>query len=321
MKIDRKIELFLLYQPLKHNINSKGKIKILIIIMLIKNMMCFSITNKLFGGLRKFSSIIKPKQLTQPTQPTQPTQQTQFQYISDIHVDSRFCVTKFPDVENLTDTLLIAGDVGNPFHENFHVFMKRMANLFAKIIFVAGNHEYDSGCLFDKTKYDTYKLQLEKIFKQLPNVFFLDNDICQLNNQIIVAGTTLWSDPKLYYPIYKKEKLTASQYDTHIEKHIESVNFIENVCAKYSDKKIIVLSHFVPTFKLIEHKYLSNGKANGWFATDLEHLIKKPINAWICGHSHSVITKKINGVYCGLNAHGYSKENNLNMINNKMFSI
>lgn len=285
--------------------------------MLIKNAVCFSITNNLFHGLRKFSSIIKPKQ------------QTQFQYISDIHVDSRFCVAKFPDVEKLTDTLLIAGDVGDPFHENFHVFMKRMANKFAKIIFVAGNHEYDSGCLFDKKKYDTHKLQLEKIFKQLPNVFFLDNDIYQINSQIIVAGTTLWSNPLYNLSvsearnglIYKKEKLTASQYDTHIEKHIESVNFIEKVCTKHNDKKIIVLSHYVPTFKLIEHKYLSNGKANGWFATDLEHLMKKPINAWICGHSHSVITKKINGVYCGLNAHGYIKENNSNMINNKMFSV
>lgn len=296
--------------------------------MMIKNILCITLYCRQlklcsqFVNVRKFSSQLNTKLNTQLN--TQP--KTKFQYISDIHVDSRFCAITIPNIKKKCETLLIAGDVGNPFHENFYIFMKKMANKFSKVIFVAGNHEYDSGCLFDKYKYDIHKEQLNKIFKQLPNVFFLDNDIHTIDSNIIIAGTTLWSNPMLHNQtnskhFNNKHNLTIDKYETHIKKHFECVNFIKQTCKEFNDKQIIMLSHYVPTFKLIENKYLVKGQPNGWFATDLEHLIKKPIDAWICGHSHSVITKRINKVYCGLNAHGYNKENKSNMITNMMFSL
>jgi hypothetical protein len=248
-----------------------------------------------------------------------------FQYLSDIHVDSKHNVIKYPDVNKVCETLLIAGDIGDPFHENFHVFMKRMSDKFSKVIFVAGNHEYDCGNLFDQNKYNEYTIQMKTIFKQLPNVFFLDNETHQINNNIIIAGTTLWSNPMLnpneFDKLFYKRKITSDQYNTHLKKHYNCINFIKDVCAKHSNKKIIVLSHFVPTFKLIDDKYLLKGQPNKWFVSDLEHLIKKPIRSWICGHSHSIISKQINNVYCAINAYGHKQENNSSMIKEKTFSI
>jgi hypothetical protein len=223
------------------------------------------------------------------------------------------------------ETLLIAGDVGDPFHENFHVFIKRMSDKFSKVIFVAGNHEYDCGNLFDQNKYNDHTTQMKIIFKQLPNVFFLDNETHQINNDIIIAGTTLWSNPMLnqneFDKLFYKRKITSEQYHTHLKKHYNSVNFIKDVSSKYSDKKIIALSHFVPTFKLIDDKYLVKGHPNKWFVSDLNHLIKKPIRAWICGHSHSIMSKQINNVYCAINAYGHKHKNNSLMIKEMTFSV
>ena len=75
-----------------------------------------------------------------------------------------------------------------------------------------------------------------------------------------------------------------------------------------------MLTHYVPSFKLIEPKYSKYGKLNTLFATDLEYLIQKPIEAWICGHTHSILDMKINNIYCGINALGHDNVDCLSKI-------
>lgn len=89
------------------------------------------------------------------------------------------------------------------------------------------------------------------------------------------------------------------------------------------NKKIIMLTHFVPTFKLIEKKYQNMGlHRTSWFASDLEHLIKHPIKIWICGHTHSIIECTVNDTPCMINAYGYGDENAYkNKENDKYFIV
>ena|SRR5436305_1603402 len=77
-----------------------------------------------------------------------------------------------------------------------------------------------------------------------------------------------------------------------------------------SSSSIIVLTHYLPTFQLIETKYKDAGPQirSSHFATNLEYLFRPNIKAWLCGHSHSRISFRHNGMYLGLNAHGYSDE-------------
>jgi hypothetical protein len=71
---------------------------------------------------------------------------------------------------------------------------------------------------------------------------------------------------------------------------------------RYRDMNVYSLSHNVPSFQLIEQRYLDYGQhRTSWFATSLEHRIGSPVKAWLCGHSHSVLEKEIN-------AYGYKHE-------------
>ena len=293
-------------------------IRPLLIFGLIRSKSCFQITET-----RNFVTKIVTKF---------ENKKNQFQYLSDVHVDTRINCLKHLDVIPKCGTLLIAGDIGSPFHENFDIFIGRMSRRFNKVIFVAGNHEYESGCLFDQNNYIIGLAQIKKICKSFPNVFFLDNDVHIHDSNTIIAGTTLWTNPNIPFNMRCNIKINkchsntnkieaVDAYDTHVKKHNECLDFINNACKKFYDKNVIVLSHYVPTFKLIEKKFLSQqGLGNGWFATNLDHLMKKPIRAWICGHSHSDIETNINDVFCGINAYGY-KNDNSKMITTKTFSL
>ena len=229
------------------------------------------------------------------------------QYISDVHVDVN---KKIPIIKPICDTLAICGDIGVPTHDNFKKFLSQMSSQFKTVLFVAGNHDYDCGCIYHKDKIDKYKPIIKNTCDTFSNVHFLDNSVFYPKDDIMIIGSTLWSNP-----------LDKSKQE-HLEEHTKNANWIETICDNNSDKKIIVLTHFVPTFKLIEPKYLKRGlKTTSFFATDLEHFIKKPIVTWLCGHTHSVIDTHINNVYCGVNSYGYPNERNGYKYNEKCVEI
>jgi hypothetical protein len=128
----------------------------------------------------------------------------------------------------------------------------------------------------------------------------------QLNEKIVIAGTTLWS-----YPICDN----SNNMKEHIMEHKKHVAWLTETISRVSDKQeLVILTHFLPTHRLIDHKYLIRGiRYNSWFSTNLEHLIRKPLIGWLCGHSHAIINTTINGVYCGINAYNRSIDDH-NMI-------
>lgn len=93
------------------------------------------------------------------------------------------------------------------------------------------------------------------------------------------------------------------------ELYKNSLNWLDTNIKQNTDNNIIVLSHYLPSYKLIIPKY-RDYKPAFQYASHLDHLIKSPVKAWLCGHSHCQIEKYINGVYCGINTLGYPNENN-----------
>ena len=226
-----------------------------------------------------------------------------FQYISDVHVDINKNVI---DIIPIANTLIIAGDIGNPKHKHFEIFINKVSLQFKTVIYVAGNHCYDSGCIYDDTKYKYYKPIIIDILSNYKNVHYLDNNIyVHDDTNIIIAGTTLYTNPINYIPInyIPINPILTKKLKQHTNKHQECIQFINTVCTQYYNKDVIIVSHYVPTYSLIEDKYKKLGPIiNSKFTTNLEYLFKKPIKAWICGHSHSIINSTINNVYCGINA-------------------
>ena len=209
-----------------------------------------------------------------------------FQYISDLHVDR---MKMIPTIIPKCDYLCICGDVGKPDHPNFKNLFQQVSRNFKKTFFVAGNHEYDCSSKFNPLKVKHYTPIIRDICESFDNKHFLDQETYRYDDNLIIAGTTLWSQP-----IYSNFQV----------EHQNHVNWIQKVISEtIKNQKIVMMTHFVPTFKLIEEKYQKLGiERTSWFATDLEYLMKPPIVAWLAGHSHSTVDCTINDIYCGINA-------------------
>jgi predicted MPP superfamily phosphohydrolase len=196
------------------------------------------------------------------------------QYLSDLHLE-RLNIIPRPKI--CGNYLALCGDIGDPFKNNYKEFIKYTTYNYEKVFLIAGNHEF----LYNNNKRKNRKKvldQIQEIEIKYNNLFFLNNDTCELDNYKII-GTTLWSKG-----VYKKN-------------HKKSLKFLKKELK--DDKQKIILSHYLPSYKLIIPKYKKYNQIN--YATNLEYLIKKPIYAWLCGHSHCVYNININGVYCGIN--------------------
>lgn len=230
------------------------------------------------------------------------------QYISDLHIDSH---KNTPKIRPISRYLAICGDIGQPYASNYKDFISEQANNFEKVFIVPGNHDFDLGPMYHKERVVKWEPFVKNICHGLKNVYYLNCDTHNLTDDILIAGSILWSKPiPRNDTIYSDYDPRVSRYLEHIIEHNKHINWIRNVVSSNKNKKIIMLTHFVPSFKLIEDKYKAKGNyTTSWFATDLEYLITSPIKAWICGHTHSVIECNINGVKCAINAYGYGVEN------------
>ena len=240
-----------------------------------------------------------------------PHPSVRIQYVSDLHLDTygnKQPGWKIPLIEHAAKYLAICGDLGKPTHPNVNLFLRMVSSQYEKVFFVPGNHDFDSGPLYDRQKYDLYNPLIESICSQYKNVYYLNNKTHHINKNLVIVGSTLWSQPNISNCEANVDYHDHDHYHDHAIEHQKNVNWLELQLKQYGN--IVVLSHFVPTFKLIEPQYLRLGlQKTRWFATNLEHLMKPPIRAWLCGHSHSVIECHINGIHCGLNAHGYGNKN------------
>jgi len=228
------------------------------------------------------------------------------QYISDIHVDA-FGINKIPHVNPKSENLAICGDIGNPKNKNVEMFLNQMSDQFKNVFIVPGNHDYNCSPIYNKKKVNEYKPYLYDVCSKFNNIVLLDNGIYELSDTILLAGTTLWSNPFL----------TSSRYNNHVDKHLTDIEWLKQIIFRNKNKNIIVLTHYVPTFKLIEQKF--HNRNSDFFATDLEYMIKPPIIGWLCGHTHSSLECYVNGIYCGVNAYGYNYENTNGIIPTKVF--
>ena len=151
------------------------------------------------------------------------------QYISDIHLESQ---SEFPLLPVRSKNLALIGDIGNPFKNNYADFLKYTSDNYERVFIVAGNHEYWH---HGKT-HQIVNDQIHSIVQKLSNVEYLNNSQTELNNYIIL-GTTLWTPNN--YPFL----------------HQECLSWLNKSIEKNYNKKIIVLTHYLPSFKLIIPKY------------------------------------------------------------------
>lgn len=231
-------------------------------------------------------------------------------YFSDLHLEffstpqkvKKLC-HKIPPAD-VDEICILAGDIGNPRNQNYHIFMEFIDRSFKKTFVIAGNHEY-----YGSTIDETNQFMME-FFSAFDNITFLNNS-CEIYENYCFIGTTLWS--KITNPreeINDVHKIVDFDYIVYNRLNRMAIDFLENTITENS----IIISHHVPSFDLIDIKYKTPKMQpyNQWFCCDMNDFItenKNKICAWFYGHTHTPNSTTIENIPFCCNAIGYLGEN------------
>lgn len=235
-------------------------------------------------------------------------------YFSDLHLEfikpaklQKF-INKIPS--GINEICILAGDIGNPYQENYDIFMKFISKNFKKTFVITGNHEYYNK---RKTIEETNEF-IKCYFEQFTNISFLNNTYEIYNNYCFI-GTTLWS--KITQPSYEINdiyKIPEFDYIKYNKLNMLSVEFLEETLQK--NENCIIITHHVPSNDLIDIKYKTKEMSpyNQWFYCNMNKFIEMNINkikCWIYGHTHTPSNVFINEIPFLCNPIGYPNENNI----------
>lgn len=249
--------------------------------------------------------------------------------LSDIHLEyvSLEHVTKtlLPMIKKkLTQpcTLFMCGDISSVYNQGHRdklfYFFKELKTLCKAILYVPGNHEYYGS--------KQYKPTLDEVNQYLTDicnksdVTLLIRDTYE-DDTCIVYGCTLWSHLPYDMSFYLNDltKIAGMHYTTYNELHAKDSSWLKtcllnnNASPITDNKKVIVLTHHLPTEQLIQQKYKHLGDLNMAYYSHMECLFPK-VDIWCCGHSHQRTETVINTTEpdkittCIINAVGYKGE-------------
>lgn len=234
-------------------------------------------------------------------------------YVSDIHLEFmnptqvQNVLKQFTADSN--EVLILAGDIGNPFHQYYPSFMKHINETFRKTFVIAGNHEYYK---HGNTVAET-KTHLHTLFQNLPKITFLDNS-CELFEGVYYIGTTLWSEitnPQI--TINDTKMIDGMNVKTYQAAHESCRKWLEEALQSSPTDTNVILTHHMPSYDLIDPQYRRGSMEpyNQWFATDLNEMIESNqsrIQCWIYGHTHTPSVQNRFGVPMLCNPIGYPGE-------------
>jgi hypothetical protein len=186
------------------------------------------------------------------------------QYVSNIHLE--YNENYYPTIKAVAPILCLVGNIGNP---NSDIYLKFLIYLnsnekFEKIFLIAGNCEYYN--TFDGTNEINKKIKYMIMDNNLHKIVFLHDDYDMYLNYLFIGLT----------------------FRTKICEN--SIEYLKKIVRLNHNKKIIVMSYFLP---------LSN----------LDEIIKEPIVMWIYGCANKSNQTIINGVKLVCNPIEYNNKN------------
>lgn len=259
-------------------------------------------------------------------------------YLSDLHVE--FGDNKIFSKEEGGDVLLLAGDIVPASYildfrndSDARSIKKYLTNIlkpqllekYKTVYMVMGNHEHY------RWFYNETKKALQKSFKELGlNIIILDNEWVMLRDDLMLIGSTLWSDFEKGNPISMStcqfgmndfriigKNLVKDKNDVELitpqfimNEHKNSLSYIKEILDRYSNMRTIIMTHHAPVYRSLNPKHIGNGM-DGAYASELTDFIcgYPQIQYWIHGHVHGKMNFKV-GDYCTVlqNCRGYYPE-------------
>lgn len=230
------------------------------------------------------------------------------------------------------DLLILAGDIGYPEDSITQDFIHWCCSIWPEVVWIYGNHEY-----YNKAESHTWR-RSRKIYSMndkealapfLENLHLQGNEF--IYDGIPILGTTFWTDVKeseavelagymadfTYIQQNDGYPLTVSEWTSrHAVERAWLQSNLDRIALE--GRKAIVVTHHLPTYKMILPQY-ETCKNNCGFAAHADDLVKHPgVALWICGHSHGQQTLELEGKKVVLNARGYPSEGSVNTYNPRL---
>jgi len=217
------------------------------------------------------------------------------QYCSDLHLEflqNRSYLKDYPIIPS-GEVLLLAGDI-MPLGEisKFNDFIDPLADQFAAVYWVPGNHEYYGFDIAHKPM---------AFMEKIRSNFFLANNQCIQYKNVNLVLSTLWSHISPRYEVdiqLSVSDFTAIKFEGH-RLITTQFNSLHNACRDFLKgiiqdlktqgqfNKTIVVTHHVPTL-LNYPRYFRMSPLNEAFVVDLtEFIADSNVDYWLYGHHHA----------------------------------
>jgi len=247
--------------------------------------------------------------------------------ISDLHLEFyksaqelfNLLVPRLPKA----DVLILAGDIGYAVEKfKFHPQVNHRTNLtdllhLFKARYVPGNHEYYPAVQFDRAG---CLKNLQEVCDET-KMTLLDKSTCEIDG-VEFIGTTLWSsiDYKTSKALTDCQLVFPHQLD-YLEEFMNCYTWLRSELAKSAVKPRVVITHHLPTDRLVSPLYADHPYNSGFATNVLDKLSLRNVKLWVCGHSHMQNTTKYGDTRLVLNPVGYPNEKNTLPFSDKVYDV
>jgi predicted phosphodiesterase len=228
--------------------------------------------------------------------------------LSDLHTEFRLPYKTHAMSEYRgEDVLVLAGDIASGATNTMDVIKHFLDCGFPRVIYVPGNHEYYG------TSINDFDDKLLDLCEQTRGAHFLRPGTVTIDG-VMFTGATLWTN-FMDNPISQslcggmindfrqiRNFRTRDAYDLYY-KHLD---YIQQSYNYRNDRKVVVVTHFLPARECIAPQWRGSGVLNDYFANDLGSMIADMQDTtWLFGHTHDATDFKIGNTRLVCNPHGY----------------
>lgn len=220
--------------------------------------------------------------------------------VSDIHLElytvmdqARIlkCLFELIKIDPDTPSLCcLAGDIGEPLdargfpNREFGEALKIISSHFTYTVYVAGNHEYYTNL----SDIDGVNYAIEGLCASSGVTYLNRSSFRVPNTSVIVHGCTLWSKitDRAYSEMHDQRFIPLDVYQYE---HQLDIDFLRS--AKVPEMTNIVVTHHLPSYRLIHSRFKGDGQDNSGFASCQDSLVEM-YDFWMCGHTHEQVSIK-----------------------------
>lgn len=228
--------------------------------------------------------------------------------LSDLHTEFRlpYKTADFAEYRG-EDVLVLAGDIASGSTNTMSVIKFFKEQGYPHIVYVAGNHEYYGGDFIQ------FNEKMAEKCGMIDGVHFLNPGSVTIDG-VLFTGGTLWTNfaENPFSQSMARRGINdfrvIKSFDTNecARTYYKHMDFIKQAYEDRGDRKVVVVTHFLPARECIAPRFRGPDLINDYFANDLgEYIANMQNTTWLFGHTHDATDITLGDTRVVANPHGY----------------